>query len=609
MSNCIETKFVDAQYKDSSPIGTVKRIKEILASYAIATEEIWHETNVPYCFALSVKVVGTTFQVNGKGLNSEFALASAYGELMERLQLGYIQSPTAQKNGRDSYCRTRDEWTDAQELLDDHPNWFSKLSDNLRKYAKTEMKPEAIVAQYKNPDGKVLTVPFLSLSSLKTVHYPKSICTAIYTSNGCAAGNTPEEAIVQAISETAERHHMLQTLYFGITPPDIPEETLRKYPTALGIIEYLRAQDFRVTVKDCSLGKKFPVVCVCIVDNQSGKYHTHFGAYPVLEIALERSLTESFQGRNLRNVASFSNILQLKPGESNYNNIANELVYGGHEKTTFFFSGNPQYEYNENMGFSGTNNRELFRECVEYFNEQGYEILVRDCSSLGFPTYQVIIPGYSETYIHRLCPSKNEHRYSGTAARFFRNPSWANSYDILSAMLHLGEMSRFSNIRNSHSFVSSTMLPISLTPQQDNFYLNASLAYGYYSLGKLAQCAQSIGSMIATNVPKQQEYLMCVKRYLELKLGGYSSENIETILLCLHKVETVKQVTKCISSGRNPIKSFTLHCDLVHCEDCQIRDNCCQKRVIELSDLISNKTLEIDPDYCPQVMRQLLCEQ
>ena len=83
-----EETLRDADFKDEKPVATVCRIKQILQALGIETREQWFDSSVPYCYSLRVSVVGTTFGVNGKGLTREFALASGYGELMERLQLG-----------------------------------------------------------------------------------------------------------------------------------------------------------------------------------------------------------------------------------------------------------------------------------------------------------------------------------------------------------------------------------------------------------------------------------------------------------------------------------------------------------------------------------------
>ena len=51
-------------------------------------------------------------------------------------------------------------------------------------------------------------------------------------------------------------------------------------------------------VKDASLGGKFPVMCVTLMNPHTGGVFASFGSHPSLEVALERSLTELLQGRS-----------------------------------------------------------------------------------------------------------------------------------------------------------------------------------------------------------------------------------------------------------------------------------------------------------------------
>jgi hypothetical protein len=75
------------KYKDAAPFDTVKGARESLYHLGIETHEIiWRDVSSEY-FSVRVEVnefpgVGN----NGKGTTRSFALASAYGELMERLQ-------------------------------------------------------------------------------------------------------------------------------------------------------------------------------------------------------------------------------------------------------------------------------------------------------------------------------------------------------------------------------------------------------------------------------------------------------------------------------------------------------------------------------------------
>ena len=109
--------------------------------------------------------------------------------------------------------------------------------------------------------------------------------------------------MVQGFSEIQERYCQYQFLFRHLTPPDVPEDYLAQFSVASRIIRSIRAAGYDVVVKDCSLGEGYPVVCTAVIDRKTHQYHVHLGANPVFEIALERSLTEIFQGRNLSALA------------------------------------------------------------------------------------------------------------------------------------------------------------------------------------------------------------------------------------------------------------------------------------------------------------------
>lgn len=165
------------------------------------------------------------------------------------------------------------------------------------------MTSEQIVKRNADASGDVPCSRVFCLTAGTEEYFPNAMRGKVYTTNGCAARNTPEDAIVQAISEIIERNYMMRLILENITLPYLPEHILQQCETAYNIISYIRSQGYRVLVKDCSMWDKFPVVCVCIIDPKNGRYHTHLGAYPVFRVALERSPTETFQGYDIRNVA------------------------------------------------------------------------------------------------------------------------------------------------------------------------------------------------------------------------------------------------------------------------------------------------------------------
>ena len=77
-------KKIIFQYKDIEPMETISKSIEKLANLGIITQEVWNriETEI---FSVHLSVLGTTITSNGKGCTRELALASGYGELIERL--------------------------------------------------------------------------------------------------------------------------------------------------------------------------------------------------------------------------------------------------------------------------------------------------------------------------------------------------------------------------------------------------------------------------------------------------------------------------------------------------------------------------------------------
>ena len=207
------------------------------------------------------------------------------------------------------------------------------------------------------------------------------------------------------------------------------------------IITHLRQNGLRVHVKDCSLSTRFPVVCVCYIDEGSGRYRTHFGANPVLEIAIERALTESFQGRNVMHVAQYEDFLYNKSHDCTAPISYEEITMGAAEKKPEFFVGQATYGWNDSVGFAGKNNKELLGELVNFFGSQGYDVLVHDASCMGFPTYQVIIPGYSEVMLGNLVQKQSMFSYLPHSVKTLRNPSVASKGDYVGFLMHIGKMS------------------------------------------------------------------------------------------------------------------------------------------------------------------------
>lgn len=599
--------FIDEVYKDESPLKTVAHIKNILSQNGIETEEIWMPTSVPYCSAIRINVVGTTFGTNGKGLSPELALASGYGEMMERLQLGYITGGMTQKDG--NYCVSdgQSRIMSAQELLQTGGRFYERIARRLEQLYGIHKDAQQILLQYADGEGMLQVAPYYNLTRKQPDYFPAEIRKRVYNANGCAAGNTMEEAIVQGISEIVERNHQIRIIAEELTPPNVPEEVLQKYTTAYEIIQFVRSKGYKVMIKDCSLGGKFPVLCACIVDQKTGKYHTHFGAYPVFEIALARTLTESFQGRNIDNIAKVTSFLESRAEACSARNIANELGNSTGQKQLSFFIGTSQYPFNDKAGFEGGNNKALLAECVEYFRNLDLEVLVREGSCLGFPTYQVLIPGYSEVFIHRLLEEQDELKYLPLAVKTLRDPKAAKLPSIMGYLMHMNRIGQLdSTVSGIHGFSSSSRLSLKLNTQQEQAYMALNQAHIYYTIGRKKEALAALTNALVLPELEQQSYLGCLKLYLSMELKGEDAQYTRSVLDLFHGEQITSQLLETIQAGKNPLDNYVLSCDEQYCDNCPLYTVCCQKRVQELSELINKKTAQLDFESFAQELERLV---
>ena len=82
--------LIDSKFKEDHPLSTVNRIRNILFKAGIFTVEQWTDSGIKGCHSVRIEIAGSHIGQNGKGVTREFALASGYAELMERIQSNYF---------------------------------------------------------------------------------------------------------------------------------------------------------------------------------------------------------------------------------------------------------------------------------------------------------------------------------------------------------------------------------------------------------------------------------------------------------------------------------------------------------------------------------------
>ncbi len=403
-------------YKEDGPLETVKELKEILNKNNIETTEEWQPESSVGTWSLRVVFKGTNLGANGKGVSKEYAMASAYAELFERYQndmLGAVFN--IEKQGECEFCYSHDEvLLSTKDLIAQENNSYLDMYFKTRNLnnASLDQKIEAFEAVQRmdsnlfDIEGKYLCVPFYSVKYKQITYLPKNVYRLSYGSNGMSAGNTIEEAIVQGLAEIIERYIQRSIFIDKISFPDVPKSYIKKFPYIYEMyIKLSENKKYKFFIKDCSLGGKYPVAALIIVDKETGKYGMKLGCHPDFGVAIERAFTEAAQGQDILEYSNRSFIDFYNKGIDDEMNMYNTYKVGKGQFPYQIFSNQPTYPFVEFKNVSNMSNVEIMKEWCNEFISEGHDILVRDVSYLGFPSVHIIIPGLSEMF------DANDFRY------------------------------------------------------------------------------------------------------------------------------------------------------------------------------------------------------
>ncbi len=394
-------------YKDADPLHTINRIRKILETVNIFTIES-HQFSEGglFCSArvrlgnngLSSLDIGT----NGKGVSPELALASAYGEFLERLQnkalitnTHYLVERTDTNFPIDSFgfdYVPDEEYHTIYELFDNIPFVLLELFN-------TNNKEELIkLLNSKFYNSKIITVPFYHLNTNQTRNLPMSLISHFCSTNGMCAGNTYEEALIQGICEIIERYVIKQIYLKNISPPNIPIE----YFSGTTIYEKIKQLEkdfsYRIIIKDCSLGEGWPVIGVLLINEENLTYRFKLGADTNPSVALERCITEIYQGISSNPTYCNFSITHnpFKNTKEKIKNYYKTIKDGTGYYPQSIFNHKVNYHFNGYYVTNALTSSEDFLQLTNFIVKKGFQIFIRDNSFLDFPTFQVYIPKMSE---------------------------------------------------------------------------------------------------------------------------------------------------------------------------------------------------------------------
>ena len=392
--------------KDAALEDTISRTSSLLKSHGFPVKaESWLNP-APNCWSVHLRSTECPWiSTNGKGSSKQASQASAQAEFLERLSTNFFFSDFylgKNTSSADFVFFPDEKWfpiEKSDQTPEKHPDGTELLNTALRSFYDPDGELTADLLHdinSENTNRGICALPFKNIESGETVYFPVNILHNLYASNGMSAGNTPNESRSQALAEILERYIKNQVISKGICLPDVPPETVDRFPKVREALQELENHDFHIMVKDASLGGRFPVICILLINPRDNGCYAVFGASCRFEVALERTVAELLQGRRLNQLNGFQPPSHDMEPVSDALNLESHFINSDGLVAWSMFRNRPEYKFSH-WDFSGTTAEEYDR-LRKIILREGFSAYCAEYSYCGMYTCRIIVPGMSEIY-------------------------------------------------------------------------------------------------------------------------------------------------------------------------------------------------------------------
>lgn len=387
-------------HKDRAVLDTINHIKNILKCLQlnVAVKYFdYKESDACSCRIILSDIEEKNIGTNGKGTCKDNALASGYAEFMERLQTSLLLDFSG------NFYQEADEiLLDKEEVKNSVCYDDFKLNPKLGEYVEL-LNQLMYLKNNKSFDfSKEVFIPFISVKTKKKVYIPSVPLFIMLGSNGFSAGNTYKEALVQGLSEICERD-ILNDIYNGkIIFGNIPKKHYNQYSNINNLIKFIERHGYKVSIKDVSNEKNFPVIAALFEDKETGITEIKLGSSPFFPVAIERTLTEFLQGFSIEDAEKRDQHRKMFAYNGEY---VDGIMQNGIKSCLFFqknaqrlkncFSDEKQFNKKCFLWNDETDNENAYKFLIDKILKVADDIFVRDYTIFGFPTVVIYIPKLS----------------------------------------------------------------------------------------------------------------------------------------------------------------------------------------------------------------------
>lgn len=458
------------KYKFYTPKETNEKILSLLESMDIKVEivEINNDEQTYSCHIKAYYNNNFIGYSNGKGKNRDYALASGLAEFMERLSNDYLKPP--------NFTMINEEL-----MKKSFKNFGFNVHNDEKLLNLNEFFSQDIAKEYYKNYGEFTFLPFrhdtIPLNQMKVPCMPYENvlnssdvqylpfygfgCSFVLGSNGMCAGNVFKEAMTEGISELYERNANMSLLMGKYEHcPNIPIEELKDYPEYLEIIHYFEKNGFSFTLKDYSLGGKFPVIGVVLKNLNTGKNYVNVASFPVFHIAVERCFTEIFQNKDISTMDFvMSNDLCFKYNSSGDNLLQITKDGRGIYPEYILYPDNTPYHL-EQFLFDKEEKLsidEIYERVLYFIKENNIRCYYHDASYYGFNAYSILFTNIRNNTVFvtnedtdAIFAGETQYNTKKISEYFYRNPTGHNISDNIDEIYNL--LVKFAKQSNLCSF-------------------------------------------------------------------------------------------------------------------------------------------------------------
>ena len=532
--------------KDASLEDTINNMSSLLADLGINIEIASWRNPVPHVWSVHIRDADSPIcYTNGKGTTKAAALASALGEYIERISNNYFYNDyyLGKEIANFDFVHYRQEsWFKFED--DEIP--FGLMDDYLKEIynPNNELKGFHLIdTNSGNIDRGICAIPFIRQSDKKEVYIPVNLVGNLFVSNGMSAGNSKYETRVQCLSEIFERAVKKEIILNEYSLPDVPESVLKQYSSIIEGIHKLEQVGFSILVKDASLGGKYPVICVTLMNPNNGGVFASFGAHPRFEIALERTLTELLQGRSFEGMNDLPVPTFNTQAIKEDNNIVEHFIDSTGVVSWKFFSKISNYKF-VHWNFSGSTEEE-YNYLMGILNKLDKEVYIADYNDLGAHACRILVPNYSEIYEVDDLIWDNNNRALEFRDEILNIHHLDNNQ--LSDLVENLEESEIDNYTNLSELIGVAFEEASVWGQADVGQLKSMI---YLALKKYDHAKEYIEMFLTfnDNTSKRRKYHQVLKVLLDIELDkGLNIDDYKDNLCKMFSVQLLNDAIKTIN--------------------------------------------------------------